>query len=334
MATILEVAKEAGVSVATVSRVLNGSGGVRPKTAEAVNRAVKALKYVPNVSARNLRRNESRVILVLARSFTNTYYAHVLSGINEVMGAAGYQVFMCKNDGEVRQTLQYFKMLENHQADGAILLNCTMEDVWLHTYAGRYPIVQCCEYVAEFDTPKVTIDHEKDGYEATQYLISLGHRRILFMGAENKHGSTLKRYAGYYRAMREAELDTIWEVKADGDYTFERGRECIHDILKLGKEERPTAVFCVSDVLARSVILEASEQGIKVPEELSVVGCDDLDYTTVCHPFLTTIHIPCDELGKQSAGLLLRYMQTLPEKEEDIYLETHLEIRESCAPLE
>ena len=332
MATIFDVAKEAGVSIATVSRVLNGSSNVSHKSEEAVREAVKKLRYASNNSARNLRTQKSKVIIALVRNLTNPFYSRVLSGICSVLNPLGYTIFIGNNNGEISQTLQSIRMLDYHQADGLIMMNCTDEDVWLNDYVGKYPIVQTCEYSLLYNLPRVRLDHELDGYKATSHLISLGHKRIAILGATNRHSSTLGRFAGFYRAMSEHGLHTMWKTESDGDYNFEIGKERVTALLKEKPEERPTAIFCISDQLALSAILAANEMGLSVPEDLSVIGCDDIDYATMAHPFLSTIHIPCFDLGKRSAELLLKQMEEgYSQEPEDIVVDTQLILRESCA---
>ncbi|MCC8162317.1 MAG: LacI family transcriptional regulator [Lachnospiraceae bacterium] len=330
MVTISEVAKEAGVSVATVSRVLNHCGKVRPETEQKVKEAVVKLQYTINMPARNLRKNESGAILVLARNFTNPFYAKILEGISDEANPAGYNILVSASDGNPKMGFQCIQMLEGRQVDGAILLNCTEDDaVWLKPHIGKYPIVQCCDFVAAFDTPKVIVDHFRTGYEAVQYLVSLGHRRIAFMGAENKHSCTVQRLEGYKKAIKDFELDEedALYISADANYTFESGCRAVYPMLT-GKNP-PTAIFCVSDVLALSCIFEAKELGIRVPEEFSVVGCDDVEYARMCHPFLSTFRLPCYEMGRESARQLLRCIHRTPEEYVEIIEDFSLQVRES-----
>ena len=183
MVTIEEVAKLAGVSVATVSRVLNNSETVRPATAEKVSAAIKALDYTPNQSARNLRRSESRVILTLAPNFSNPYYSRILTGIGDLAHDCEYSVLICNTAGEAENEKRFLKMLEQHRADGAIVLGCHGNHGWLRNYAAEYPLVQCCEYVPALDSPSVSIDNYSAALETVNYLISLGHERIAMMSA-------------------------------------------------------------------------------------------------------------------------------------------------------
>lgn len=331
MVTILDVAHAAGVSVATVSRVLNNENCVRPETAQNVRETMARLQYVPNITARNLRRNESKTILVTAESFTNPFYGPVLSGIGKVAAEKGYNVIVSVNNQDFDAGHRHVRLLEAGQADGAILLSCTENDKWLSSYVGRYPILQACEIVDEFPTLKIRMDHYKIGYEGTHHLAALGHQRIAYIGATNLHSSTYERYAGYRAAMDELGLPHGEELYAetDWDYSPKKNCECARKLLTLA--ERPTAIVCVADMVAYGVLSVAEELEISVPEQLSVVGCDDIMYSTMRHPFLTTFHIPSFSLGEECASMLLRRIQGECGDNEEMFMEVPLIVRESTS---
>lgn len=329
MVTIEEVARTAGVSVATVSRVLNNSATVKPATAEKVKAAIQNLAYTPNQSARNLRRNESRVILTLAPNFSNPYYSRILTGIGDLAHDLGYSVLICNTAGEVKNEKQSLKMLETHRADGAIFLGCHRDSQWLREYAAKYPIVQCCEYVPGLSVPSVSIDNYRAAYETVTYLSHLGHTRIGMLSADNDYISTSLRYQGYRDALQAAGLSVSPRnfVLADADYSFPSGFSAVSDILK--GDKRPTAIFCVSDILALSAISAAEEAGLSVPQDLTVSGFDDVDYTTMFHPYLTTVAQPCYEMGQRSLELLLEYIRDPQKAAEQLFVPYTLTVRES-----
>lgn len=331
MATIEEVAKLAGVSVATVSRVLNNSETVRPRTAEKVLHAIRELDYTPNQSARNLRRSESHVILTLAPNFSNPYYSRILTGIGDLAHNSGYSVLICNTNGEADNERQFLHMLDTHRADGAIFLACHGRDEWLREYAERYPLVQCCEYVPELANPSVSIDNYAAAVETVRYLISLGHRRIAMLSADNEFISTCLRRKGYADALEKAGIDYDPRLvfMADADYSYASGLCAAGKMLSL--EERPTAVFCVSDILALSVISRAGEMGLRVPDDLSVTGIDDVDYTTMFHPHLTTVAQPCYEMGQESLRILLNMLNGDTKPPVRTFLPYRLMQRESVA---
>ena len=332
MVTIEQVARHAGVSVATVSRALNNSPTVKAETAERVREAIEALNYIPNQSARNLRRNESRVILALAPNFSNPYYSRILTGIGDLAREREYSVLICNTSGEAESERHFLRMLDNHRADGAILLGCHKDYDWLTQYSERFPIVQCCEYVPELNCPSVSIDNYSAALETVAYLQKLGHSRIAMVSADNSYISTELRHRGYLDAMRSAGLAAPEEYceKADADYSFASGQLAARKLLSL--EPRPTAVFCVSDILALSVISVAEELGLSVPEDLTVTGFDDVDYTTMFHPFLTTVAQPCYEMGRESVAMVLELIRSeTTDTPQRCFLPHQLVERESAA---
>ncbi len=329
---IEQVARQAGVSVATVSRTLNNSSAVRPVTAQRVREAIEELGYVPNQPARNLRRNESQVILALAPNFSNPYYSRILTGIGDRAWELEYSVLVCNTLGHANSERRFLKMLESHQADGAILLGCHWDYGWLARFAERSHIVQCCEYVPDLACPSVSIDNYGATREMVAYLQNLGHRRIAMIGADNQYISTRLRRQGYLDAMAERgiEVREDWYRLADAEYSFASGLAAAQTLL--GTDPRPTAIFCISDILALSVISAAQELGLSVPGELTVTGFDDVDYTTIVHPYLTTVAQPCHEMGRRSVDLLLDGLQAREDSpDRRTFLPYRLMERESAA---
>ena len=303
MVTIADVAKAAGVSVATVSRVMNGSASVAEPTAQVVRAAIERLAYIPNQQARNLRRSESRVILVLMPNITNPYYANVFSGINERAKELGYTLFLCNPEGrEPEKVLR--EATEGKRCDGVILLQIQYNDEWLQKYTKQIPIVQCCEYTGYGDIPHITVDNYKAAYEATEYLIRLGHRNIGTISAANNMVSTIQRMRGYRDALHDAGLRSGEGsvTYADENYGYKSSLQAARWLLTM--PNRPTAVFCISDAIALATVVAAGELGIRVPQDLSIVGFDDVIYTQMFHPYLTTVIQPCAALGSQAMELL------------------------------
>lgn len=329
MTTIEEVARRAGVSVATVSRVLNGSGPVSPGTASRVQQAIDELGYTPNLTARNLRRKESRVVLALSPNFSNPYYAHILTGIGDLARSKGYSVFICNVGEDLESGKDALQMLKTHRADGAIFLACAMDDFWLEPYFEKYPIVQCCEYIPDAKASSVSIDNYRAAYEMTRYLAEQGHKRIGMISADNRYLSTRLRFEGCRDAQKDVGIqwdETLVET-AGGDYSFASGHVAACRLLD--RPDRPTALFCVSDILALSAVAAAEELGLSVPEDLTVTGFDDVDYTTMFHPYLTTVSQPCYAMGQRSLEMLLRRLRDPQLPPERVFVEHALVIRES-----
>ena len=330
LATIVDVAKAAGVSVATVSRVLNGNGRVGSELRERVMRAAQALQYVPNTAARNLRRSESGTVLILAPNLTNPYYTHILAGIGEVAQGYGYRSFLCNTGGDIGQIQSLLSMLETHEADGAILLATELGAQWLAPYASRFPIVQSSEFDPAVDVPHVSIDNRQAASDVMAYLLSLGHTRIGFIGSQNRYYSTLLRMQSYREALTQAGIpvEESYIRQASEDYSFRSGFQAACSLLS--QEMRPTALFCISDTLAFGAIAGAQEMGFSVPENVTVVGFDDVESTTMFHPYVTTMAQPCSDIGRRAMEMLhgLIRGETVPR---EVVLPHRLEIRESSA---
>ncbi len=331
MSTILDVSRAAGVSVATVSRVLNGKGQVSEETAKRVLAAVEALAYAPNVSARNLRLNESRIILIVAPNITNPYYTHIIAGIGKAAHRMGYSAFLCTTDGDRAQTESVLGMLQRRQADGAILLATEREAPWLLPYAEKYPLVECSEYDPALPIPRVSIDNYAAAREAMAHLIWLGHERIGLVSSENQYISTQLRFDGYRDALRDASLPfrEPYVRRGASDYSFKSGFDSATQMLAL--PERPTALLCISDVLALGAIASAREMGLRVPEDVTVVGFDDVEHTTMFHPHVTTVAQPCAGIGERAMELLEGAISRVGPPRETL-LPHRLIVRESSAP--
>ena len=331
MTTIVDVARAAGVSVATVSRVLNGKAQVRGELRARVMRAVEELRYVPNPTARNLRRNESRTILILAPNITNPYYTHIIAGIGEAAHEHGYSSFLCNTEGDRAREEQLLGHLSLHQADGAILLATELGAEWLKPYAGKHPIVQCSEFDPEVDVTHVSIDNYRAARDVMAHLLDLGHRRIGLISSENRYYSTAMRTRGYLDALREAGLPDAGEYirKATVDYTFKSGFDSARSLLS--QEARPTALFCISDMLALGAIASAREMGFRVPEDVTVIGFDDVEHTTMFHPYVSTVVQPCFDIGHRAMELLYELMHECTPPRQEI-MPHSLVVRESSAP--
>ncbi|MEF9878265.1 MAG: LacI family DNA-binding transcriptional regulator [Clostridia bacterium] len=330
MATIVDVAQAANVSVATVSRVLNGKSQVREALRERVLSAVEALRYVPNPTARNLRRNESRTILILAPNLTNPYYTHIIAGIGEAAHEHGYSSFLCNTEGVKAREELLLGRLSLHQADGAILLATELHAQWLEPYAQRHPIVQSSEFDPDVDIVHVSVDSYQAARDVMNHLLNLGHKRIALISSENRYYSTAMRLKGYLDALADAGLPATPEYirKATVDYTFKSGFNSARSLLS--QEARPTALFCISDMLALGAIAGAQEMGFRVPEDVTVVGFDDVEHTTMFHPYVTTVAQPCFDIGRRAMELLYELMNGR-ETPRQVVLPHSLMVRESSA---
>ena len=333
-AKIEDVARNAGVSVATVSRVMNGLPNVREATKKKVLEAMKELSYAPNASARSLRTQESRAVLVTIPDFTNPFYSHILAGIGDCARELDYSALIVPVESENRIDKLIKEFLDSKKADGAILLGSKVNDDWIKKYEGKYCIVQCPEFSdGTKSIPHISIDNYKAMYEMTKYIQSIGHKRIALVINDNQFVSTNMRYKGFTDAVNEAGYiyDVEKYIYRGTDYSFETGIVAARQLLSM--KERPTAILCISDIMALGVMRAADEMGLKIPKDLSVTGFDDIDFIGMLHPALTTVKQPCYEFGWESMKLF--YSCLYDEKHEtEACLPYKIKIRESTGKID
>lgn len=330
MITIADVAKEAGVSVATVSRVLNKNGPISPASLEKVNIAVAKLNYQPNVWGRRLRKKESRILLIFVPTISNPFYASIVQGIEDEARSRRYGTMLCITNGDQNKQKEFLELLFDGQADGAITLCTNKADGEIAKVAHQVPLVQCCEFCEDKSISHVSIDNFAAAKQVVRYLHSLGHEKIGFIGSINQFISSEERQKGFEEGMKSEGLSVKKDflAYADRDYSFQSGVAAATQILS--GDDRPTALFCISDVLAMGAIRAAGSLGIRIASELSVVGFDDVEYATMMNPMLTTVSQPRYDMGRRSAEMLIGQIET-GEGKMAAFLEHKLVIRDSTA---
>ncbi|WP_047982658.1 LacI family DNA-binding transcriptional regulator [Ornithinibacillus contaminans] len=325
MANIQQIAQQAGVSVATVSRVLNNATAVTPETRQKVQRAIQELNYQPSMLGRNLRNSESRLLLVLLPSISNPFYTEIINGIQNTAIANNYNILLCETDSKPERENIYFNMVKNKLADGIISMDPTVNMHKLHELAEHHPVVLCSEYETDGSIPYVTIDHELAAYHAVKHLIKLGNEKIALINSDDTFLYARHRLAGYERALQEFGLavrdEWIYHTK---ELDFENGVQAMRVLLQL--EERPTAVFAVSDTLAIGALKALNGEG-KMYEPIAVVGFDNISFASMTNPTLTTISQPMYKMGCLAAEMLMTSIKG--EKVASIVLDHELIIRES-----
>jgi len=327
MSTIQDVAKAAGVSVATVSRVINNSKSVSDETRELVLETIKKLNYQPNLLGRNLRRAETRLILILLPSISNPFYSKLVKGAEDVAHKNGYNVMLCNTDSDIKRERVYLEHLKNRLADGLIFMSPEIDKDELTNISKKYPVVQCSEYKEGADVPRISIDNMAAAYKAVKHLIGIGHRRIGMISVRNEYVSTKQRELGYRKALEDSGIDFDSTLIKYGSYGFRSGLRAAKQMLSM--ENRPTAIFAISDSMAIGAIRAAKESGLKVPADLAVVGFDDISFASMCEPPLTTISQPKYDLGCAAMEMLLAQIQGKPFETKEVVLEHELIIRQS-----
>ncbi|GAA0484968.1 LacI family DNA-binding transcriptional regulator [Salinibacillus aidingensis] len=326
MANIQEVAQKAGVSVATVSRVLNQHPTVTAKTRLKVETAIEELNYEPSMLGRNLRNSESRLLLVLIPSISNPFYTEIINGIEDTAITNGYNILLCDTDSNPQREHIYFNMVKNKLADGIISMDPAVDMEKLNGLAMQYPIIQCSEYDEKGTIPYVTIDNQLAAYRAVKHLIKLGHKKIALINSDERFLYARERRAGYEQALREFNLpiQEKW-IYHTNHLEFEFGQQAMRKLLQT--DEKPTAVFSVSDTLAIGALKEINAHELNVPEDIALVGFDKISFSNMTNPTLTTVSQPMYKMGCTAADMLIKKIHN--KDVESVILDHELVIRES-----
>lgn len=326
MANIQEVARKAGVSSATVSRVLNNTTVVSSRTKLKVEKAIKELQYEPSMLGRNLRKSESRLLLVLIDSYSNPYYSNIINGIEDYSIANNYHILLCETDSNPERENIFLNMVRNKLADGVISMNPTITLEMLMDLAEKHSIVLCSEYYENGAIPYVTIDNEGAAYKAVKHLIKLGNEKIAFINYDESFIYARQRRRGYERALKEFGLPVRneWIYHAEG-LDFQDGVQALRKFFQC--DDRPTAVFAVSDTLAIGALKEVNVRGMKIPDEMAVVGFDNINFSNMTNPTLSTVSQPMYDMGYKAASMLIDSIQG--KSVDSIVMDHELIIRES-----
>lgn len=326
VATIQDIAKKAGVSVATVSRVLNNTNTVTEKTRSKVESAIKELNYQPSMLGRNLRTSESRLMLVLLPSTSNPFYSEIIKGIQDTGIANHYNILLCETDSKPERENIYLNMLKNKLADGMISMDPTINLDNLNVLAETHPVIFCSEYEQGGTIPYVSIDSELAAYEAVKHLITTGNEKVALINSDQRFLYARLRQAGYERALKEFNLPIQNEwICHTQDLEFQSGTEAMRLLLQF--EDKPTAVFAVSDTLAIGAMKALDMHHNQAADPIAVFGFDNISFSTMTNPALSTISQPMYQMGVHAAEMLIKRIQG--EAVESVILDHQLIIRES-----
>jgi LacI family transcriptional regulator, repressor for deo operon, udp, cdd, tsx, nupC, and nupG len=331
MATMKDVAQLAGVSTATVSRALMNPEKVSISTRKRVETAVLEAGYSPNTLARNLRRNESKTIITIVPDICDPYFAEIIRGIEDAAVENDYLVLLGDSGQQKKRESSFVNLVFTKQADGMLLLGTDHPfDVSKPEQKNLPPMVMACEFAPELELPTVHIDNLTSAFEAVNYLAQLGHKRIAQISGPTTATLCKFRQQGYQQALRRAGVSMNPAYSTVGDFTFEAGAQAVRQLLAL--PEQPTAIFCHNDAMAIGAIQEAKKLGLRVPQDLSIVGFDDIQFAQYCDPPLTTISQPRYEIGRQAMLMMLDLLKGNDVQAGSRLLEAKLVVRGSTAP--
>ncbi|MCL4849570.1 MAG: LacI family transcriptional regulator [Acidobacteria bacterium] len=333
MATIRDVARHAGVSTATVSRVLSQPDVVAEDTRIGVLKSVEALGYAPNSAAKSLRTHRSGKLLVTVPDIANPFFALILQGIEAAAQRAGYAVLLGDTQHDDRREDRYAQMLQRREADGLIFLGHRLPKAAAALVraagASRAPVVNGCEFSPGLGVPSVHIDNARAAGEAMEHLFRLGHRRIGIVTGPLVSPLSRDRLAGAMRRARARGRKAAVTV-TQGDFSIESGMAAAERLLD--GEAPPTAIFCFNDEMAIGVLDVSRRRGLRVPDAISVVGFDDIRFARYVDPPLTTIRQPMRELGEATVRLLLDILDRHRREVVSVTLPHALIVRASTGP--
>ncbi len=325
---IKDVALRAGVSVATVSRVLNNSDSVKPDTYTKVMKVINEVQYKPNAIARSLKVKNTKTIGIMIPDISSHFFPEVVRGIEDIANMYEYNIILCNTDLNREKEQKYLEVLTEKQVDGIIFMsNIITRDLALKLKSLKVPIVLISTEYEGF--PAIIIDNVAASKEMVSYLLNKGHKRIgMITGKEDDAIAGTSRYEGYKLALREAGVELDKSLIVSGDYRFKSGYEGALKLLALPK--RPTAIFASNDEMALGVIKAASVLKLSIPDDLAVAGFDDVDMAQKIVPALTTMAQPMYEMGAVGMRLLTKILHGEKIPCNNVVLKHNLIERESC----
>ena len=306
--TIYDVAREANVSMATVSRVVNNNPNVKPQTRKKVFDAIERLGYRPNAVARGLASKKTTTVGVVIPDISNSIFAEVARGIEDIANMYHYNIILCNADKRKEKEIRVINTLLEKQVDGLLFMGGTVTEEHIQAFkTASVPIVLCATSDENEMYPSVDIDHEAAARDAVKALIEKGHRRIaMISGTLQDPSNGFARYQGYKRALEEAGIKLDESLVRIGNYRYEAGVEVTKYFMQLS--ERPTAIFSANDEMAIGAIHTIQDEGLRVPEDLSVISVDNVRMASMVRPQLTTVAQPMYDIGAVSMRLLTKLM--------------------------
>lgn len=333
MPTIRDVAKRAGVSVATVSRVVNGTAYVSDELQTRVWQAIQELDFSPSALARSLSTRVSYTIGVCVPNIMkHPFWAQVVTGVEVVCHREGYNLFLCNTDSDPERERGYIELLRTRRVDGLIIGSSSDSAAHLRPLlVPNWPVVMVDRKFLDLQAPAVLVDNYQAALAAMEYLNDLGHRRIGIVAGPRSHTVALDRIRGYQDALTRHGLPVDQALIRMRSYEDEHAREATQALLDL--PDRPTAIFSCSGRLAKGILAVLQERHLRIPEDISLLTFDDLDWMSLVTPPLTAIAQPAVEMGQRAMELLLGILQgEQPLEAREVVLRTEFVERASCGP--
>jgi DNA-binding LacI/PurR family transcriptional regulator len=303
--TLKDVARESGVNISTVSRALNNGYGVNEQTRKQVMAVAARLNYRPNRIARGLVTGRSHSLGLIVSDIRNPFFAEVARGAEDAARTANCDLVLCNSDLDPDKQMQYVQSLSEKRIDGIMMNSVSMlsREQQAELAASGVPIVLLNRPASNHTFSTVCADNESGGALAAQYLLGLGHRKIAHLTGPRQHGNLSDRARGFVRTLQSAE-NPVQPIVLHGKFNFEGGAELARKLLDAHPDV--TAIFAANDVMAFGVVQAVLDRGLRIPEDLSLIGFDNIQFSVIVHPPLTTIHQPKYEMGSAAVDILLR----------------------------
>ncbi|MCX7730900.1 MAG: LacI family transcriptional regulator [Candidatus Caldatribacterium sp.] len=330
MASIRDVARLAGVSVSTVSRVINRRGKASKATEERVWKAIEALQYRPNLLARSLRNQKTRLLGLLVPDIDSPFFARLAKHIEEAAYRKGYNLILCNVGEDPKRERDYLEILIQRQVEGIILLRVSDESLLFRIpHFSKIPYVVLDRTLQKEEAPTVKLDNIAAGALAATHLLKLGHRKFACITGPQKISVSRERLEGFLTILIQAGIPPKDIFVVEGDFKIDGGRKGMEKVL--GHFLPPFALFCMNDMMAFGAIQVAKERNWQVPEDISVVGLDNNPLCEVFSPPLTTVAQPFDQIAKAGIALLCKLIEGKRVRKKSIAVPPYLVIRQSTA---
>jgi LacI family transcriptional regulator len=328
-ATIKDVAAHAGVSVATVSAVINSNKYVSPDLLQRVRESITALEYERNSLAQGLKKQTSQAIGLIISDITNPFFTSVVRGVEDVANARGYSLILGNTDEDLTKEKSYIRLLESKRADGLIVAVTLGNHEYLRSWpTHRLPLVSIDRLPSELSVDAVLIDNVAGARQAVEHLLTLGHVRIGIVTGLSGITTTEERLTGYQHALESHRIPLDPALIAEGDSRIEGGERAALQLLTQ-ETARPTALFVTNGLMTIGALQAINRVGLRCPEDIALVGFDDFEWAAVTHPRLTTVRQPTYEIGQKAAQLLFERMEKRDAALQVVRLQPRLIIRES-----
>lgn len=327
--TIYDVAREANVSMATVSRVVNGNPNVKPTTRKKVLEAIDRLGYRPNAVARGLASKKTTTVGVIIPDISSIFYSELARGIEDIATMYKYNIILSNSDQNTDKELHLLNTMLGKQVDGIVFMGGNITDVHVEEFKrSPVPIVLAASVEEQAQTPSVNINYEQAIYDSVQLLVEKGHKRIAFVsGPMSEPINSVRKLAGYKRALEEVGIAFDDALVAEGDYSYDSGIEALAHLLE--QSDKPTAVIAATDEMALGVIHGAQDRGVSIPEDLEVIGFDNTRLSLMVRPQLTTVVQPTYDIGAVAMRLLTKLMNKEQVDDQIVELPHRIEERQS-----